>query len=130
MQKRSKPYRSGHYFPGCLSTHSRPTRVRLRYPDKTIWDSIKEFINNGIKINNTFSKNKIGKYIYITDYYDSSMMIYLRKLKKLGILEDSGRADVFIKRKNVPKSLTTTMLMELSNKSNWKSWFIDVDMLE
>ena len=129
MNKRTGPYRSGYFMPA-INRQTRPTQVRLRYPEKTIWESIKEFINNGIKIDKTFSKNKLGDYIYTTNYYDETMMIYLRKLKILGILEDSGRSDIFIKKRNVPKSLTTTMLMELTNKSSWKSWFIVVDTLE
>ena len=92
MNKRTGPYRSGYFMPA-INRQTRPTQVR---------ESIKEFINNGIKIDKTFSKNKLGDYIYTTNYYDETMMIYLRKLKILGILEDSGRSNIFIKKFSKP----------------------------
>ena len=125
MKKRTRPYRSGYFFP---SENGTIKKVKLRNPNKTIWDSVKDFINN-LKINEEFTRQGILKHIYKSHCDQSTVDTYKHQLMTLGIIEliKPGR---YIKVKRIPKTLSTKTLRELSSKKSWKSWFIDTDFIE
>lgn len=90
----------------------------------SIWEQLKFFINkfdNGtiisrqdiLDVMGVCSTNSIGSYIY--------------GLRKLSILE-TIKPGKYLKHKNIPKTLTTSLMRELS--SSWKGWFIPIEYLD
>jgi len=126
MNKRPRPYRSGYFI---SSPTSKPMkRVILRNPSKTIWDSLKAFINI-LKPNKEFTRQQLLKYIYISHTDQSTIDTYNNQLKTIGVIKKI-KPGKYIKIKNIPKTLSTKDLRTLSNKKNWRSWFIDIDLME
>jgi len=121
--KRSRPYKSGYYIP--FDHHIQ--KVTLRDPGKTIWQAMKDFINN-LEIGETFTRQKIIKHVYKTHLDQSTIDTYNNQLKTLGIIEKPYRGR-YIKLKRIPETLTTKKLKELTSKKNWRSWFIDTDLI-
>lgn len=129
MNRRPKPYRSGYRIPSNPSGKYH-TIVKLRYPDKTIWQALKDFIND-LKIDEEFTRKKVIDYIYLSDVYYSEVTIdsYGNQLTYIGILKWS-KSGTYIKLKNIPEKLTTSKLSKLANKSSWQSWFTPIEMLD
>jgi len=125
MNTRPRPYRSGYFIP---VPNSKPIRVVLRNPDKSIWDSLKAFINI-LKINKEFTRQQLIKYIYITHMDQSTVDTYNNQLITLGVIKKISRGR-YIKIKRIPQTLSTKKLRDLTNKKNWRSWFIDTDLME
>lgn len=127
MNKRPRPYRSGYR----IATNSGSIKiVLLNYPDKTLWQTLKDFINN-LEINEKFTRKEIIKHIYVNEIYNSKITIdtYRNLLTNIGILKIVG-VGRYVKLKDIPKSLDTKLLKKIANKKSWESWFIPIEYLD
>jgi len=133
MKRRSRPYRNDYrmiHVPGGRGFPSYITSVSLRDPNKSLWGSIKDFINR--KRKDKFTYGELIKSIYEVgreDFYSATINTYLEYLCSVKILERIN-CNSFIKHRNIPKQLTTTLLRKLANKTTWESWFIPLDMVD
>ena len=126
--KRCRPYRANYRIQG--DSYGNSTIVKLRYPDKTIWQSIKDFIEN-IEIDETFTRKELLKFVYKTQmaHLETTIDGYRNLLTHAGVLERIGIGK-YTKRKNIPKTLSTKQLRDLTNKRNWKSWFTPLEAID
>lgn len=124
---RPRPYRHGYRVTPELGNTS--VKVVLRRPDKSIWSSTKKFINS-FKMNDSFKRKDLLKDLYRTkmDPFETIVDLYLYQLHQIGIIEQTP-TNLFIKRRNIPKTLTTTQLRKLAS-NNWESWFTPIEMLD
>ena len=98
------------------------------YPERTIWDQVKDFINN--KQNGDIIKRKqIIKTIYIEGFKipHNTIGSYLSCLNQIGIINHISKPGLYTKIHDIPITLTTGRLKEIVFDKSWKRWFITLE---
>jgi len=124
MNKRTRPYRKVYRIPGTYSQIA-----ILRHPDKTLWETTKEFINR-LRVDEKFKRKELLKYIYKINMssFENTVDHYRLWLTHIKVI-DHISCGLYVKRKQIPKSLTTTKLKKLAYNQNWESWFTPHELL-
>ncbi|MFW9871622.1 MAG: hypothetical protein ACFFG0_00860 [Candidatus Thorarchaeota archaeon] len=127
MKKRT--YRDGYYV--TPDPHEMTKTVKLRRPDLTMWQAMKNYINE-LKSGETFKRKELLRSVFRTNMasYETSVDQYRVMLCHIKILEHIGHGH-YKKLRNIPESLTTQQLKKYAyNKNNWESWFTPLNMLD
>jgi hypothetical protein len=127
--QRSRPYREGYLVPA-EEPFGYPGQVKLRRPDKTIWQAMKDYINN-LKKNEVFKRKDLLNDIYRNNMasYETSVDKYRVMLVRINILEHTDRG-LYKKVRQIPEKLNTQQLHEYAYKTSWRSWFTPYYMLD
>ena len=91
---------------------------------KTIWDMVKEYINN-LSQGTLFTRRELFIHIYNIDMsrFNNSVDSYKGFLNKLGFIT-THKPGVYIKQKHIPMKLTLKTMRNAARDDSWKTWFI------
>jgi len=101
--------------------------------NKPLWELMKEYINDHIKIGNKFTRKDMLNYMYPNIGRDDMCYItntpdtYRWLLVKVKILKVANKPGIYIKLQNIPDKLTTTELKKIASDKSWREWFIPLD---
>jgi len=104
---------------------TRRSKICVKCSKIPIWKQLKMFINN-FKNNEVITRQSILR--TIGRGYELTLDTYRHQLTTIGILEYESRGK-YIKRKDIPNALTTTLLRDMV-KNSWKTWFMPLDRLD
>ena len=101
--------------------------------NKPLWELMKEYINDHIKIGNKFTRKDMLNYIYPN--IGSDDMCYIKNtpdnyrclLTNVEILKATNEPGIYIKLQNIPDNLTTSKLKKIVADKSWRKWFIPIN---
>ena len=98
------------------------------HPERTIWDQVKDFINekqNG----DIIIRKEIIQTIYVEEFKipHNTISSYLNCLNQVGIINHASKPGLYIKVRDIPIALTMSRLKEIAFDKSWKRWFITLE---